>query len=52
MAKKEGSGSKDAKQLVKRARGQRHYRRCGKTSHNTRTCTAEIVDPDNSDASK
>jgi hypothetical protein len=52
MAKKEGSSSKDAKQPVKRARGQRHCRRRGKTSHNTRTCTAEIVDLDDSNASK
>jgi type II secretory ATPase GspE/PulE/Tfp pilus assembly ATPase PilB-like protein len=52
MAEKEGGSSKDAKQPIKRARGQRHCRRCGKTSYNTRTYTAEIVDPDDSDASE
>ena len=52
IAKKEGNSSKDAKQPAKRARAQRRYRRCSKTSYNARTCTAEIVDLNNSNASK
>jgi hypothetical protein len=52
IAEKECGGGEDAEQPVKRARGQRHCGRCGKTGHNTRTCTAEIVDLDDSDACK
>ena len=52
MAEKDGGGEDAAKQPAKRARGQRHYGRCGKIGHNARTCAAEIVDLDDSDASR
>ena len=52
IAKREGNSSREAKQPAKRARAQRRCGRCSKPSYNTRTCTAEIVDLDNSDASK
>lgn len=52
IAEKEGGGEEAAEQPAKRARAQRHCGRCGKTGHNKRTCTAEIVDPGDSDASE
>jgi hypothetical protein len=52
IAEKEGDGGGETEQPAKRARAQRSCGRCGKTGHNTRTCTAEIVDPDNSDVSE
>ena len=51
IAEKDGSGKEAAEQPVKRVRKERHCGRCGKTGHNLRTCTAEIIDPDNSDTS-
>lgn len=50
IAEKEGGNGEEAKQPAKRVRAQRHCGRCGKTGHNTRTCSAEIVDLDDSDA--
>jgi hypothetical protein len=52
MAEKEGGSTEDAEQPAKRVRGQRHCGRCSKTGHNTRTCTMEIVDLDDSEASE
>lgn len=52
MAEKDGSGEKTAEQPAKRVRVQRHCRCCSKTGHNTRTCTTEIVDADDSNASE
>jgi NADH pyrophosphatase NudC (nudix superfamily) len=47
------SGSKEAaRQPAKRVRKERHCGRCGKTGHNARTCAAEIVDLDESEASE
>ena len=42
MSEKDGGGEEAAEQLAKRVRAQRHCRRCGKTGHNTRTCTKEL----------
>ena len=52
IAKKDGGSKEIAKQPAKRVRKERHSRRCSKTRHNTRTCTAVIVDLEESDASK
>ena len=52
VAEKDNGGEDAAKEPAKRARGQRHCKRCGKVGHNARTCAAEIVDLDNNDASK
>ena len=51
IAKKNSGGKEAAKQPVKRVRKERHCGRCSKTGHNSRTCTAEIIDPDDSDTS-
>ena len=51
IAEKDGGGDKAAKQPAKRVRKERHCGRCSKTGHNLRTCTAEIIDPDDSDTS-
>ena len=52
IAEKDGGGEEAAKQPAKRVCKQRHCGRCGKTGHNARTCAAEIVDLNKSDASK
>jgi hypothetical protein len=52
IAEEEGGGEEEAEQPTTRVRAQRHCGRCGKAGHNTSTCSAEIVDPDNSDASE
>jgi hypothetical protein len=52
MAKKDGTSKGAAKQPAKRVRKERHCGPCGKTGHNARTCAAEIVDIDKSNASK
>ena len=52
IAVKDGGSEEAAEQPAKRVRKDRHCRRCGKTGHNTRTCTAEDLDSDDSDASK
>ncbi|KAF2622827.1 hypothetical protein BU25DRAFT_414820 [Macroventuria anomochaeta] len=52
MAKKDGGGEKAAEQSVKRVHKERQCRCCGKTGHNAQTCTAEIVDLDNSNTSE
>jgi hypothetical protein len=52
MAEKDCGVREAAKQPAKRVRKDRHCGRCNKTGHNARTCTTEIVDPDNSDASE
>jgi hypothetical protein len=52
IAEKDGGGKEAAEQPVKRVCKQRHCGRCGKTGHNARTCAAEIVDSDESDASE
>jgi hypothetical protein len=52
IAKKEGSRCKDSETPVKRVRAERHYGRCGKTRHNSRTYKVEIEDADSSNASK
>jgi hypothetical protein len=52
MTEKDGGGEEAAGQPAKRVRKERHCGRCGKTRHNARTCAAEIVDSDKSDASK
>jgi hypothetical protein len=50
IAEKDGSSKEAAEQPVKRVCKQRHCRRYSKTGHNARTCAAEIVDSDKSDA--
>jgi hypothetical protein len=52
IAKKEGSRQEEGRESAKKVRTQRRCRRCGETSHNTRTCTVEIVDASNSNESK
>jgi hypothetical protein len=52
IAEKDGSGKEAAEQPVKRVCKQRHCGRCGKIGHNARTCAAETVDLDKSDASE
>ena len=52
IAEKDGGGQEAAEPPAKRVRKERHCGRCGKTGHNARTCTAEIVDSVDSDASK
>ena len=52
IAEKDGGSEEAAEQPAKRVRAQRHCGRCGKTGHNARTCTAEIIVPDDSDASE
>jgi hypothetical protein len=52
MAGKDGGDGEAPEQSAKRVRAQRHCGRCGKTGHNTRTCTAEIVDSDDSYSSE
>ena len=52
IAKKDGGGGEASEQSGKKVRKERHCGRCGKTGHNLRTCTAEILDADNSAASK
>ncbi len=52
IAEKDSSGKEAAEQPAKRVRKERHCGRCGKTGHNARTCTAEIIESDESDASE
>ena len=51
IAEKDSSSKEAAKQPAKRVRKERHYGGCSKTGHNLRTCTAEIIDLDDSDTS-
>ena len=52
MAAREGSCRNDSEKPAKRVRAARHCGRCGEKGHNSRTCTVEIEDVDNSDTSK
>ena len=52
IAEKDGGGKEAAEQPAKRVRKERHCGRCGKTGHNARTCTAEIIESDESNASE
>jgi hypothetical protein len=52
IAKKEGGRRKDGETPAKRVRAERRCGRCSEVGHNSRTCRVEIVDVDNSDASK
>ena len=52
MAVREGSCRNDGEKPAKRVRAARHYGRCGKKGHNSRTCTVEIEDADDSDTSE
>ena len=52
IAKKNGSGKEAAEQPAKRVRKERHCGRSGKTRHNARTFSAEIVELGKSIASK
>jgi hypothetical protein len=49
---KKGSSCKESKTPAKRVRLERRCGRCSKIRHNSRTCKVEILDADNSDASK
>ena len=52
ITKKDSGGKEAAGQPAKRVRKEKHCGRCGKTGHNARTCAAEIVDLNESDASE
>jgi hypothetical protein len=52
IAKIDGSRRKDSETPAKRVRAERRCGRCSEVGHNSRTCRVEIVDVDNSDASK
>jgi hypothetical protein len=52
IAKKEGSSREEGETPAKRVRAERRCGRCSEIGHNSRTCKVEIVDVDNSDASK
>jgi type II secretory ATPase GspE/PulE/Tfp pilus assembly ATPase PilB-like protein len=52
MTEKDSGSKEAARQPAKRVRKERHCGRCGKTGHNARTCAAEIVDLDKSEASE
>ncbi len=52
ITEKDSGGKEAARQPAKRVRKERHCGRCGKTGHNARTCAAEIVDLDESNASE
>jgi hypothetical protein len=52
VAVKEGGSCNDGEQLLKRVRVRRHCGHCGEIRHNSRTCKVEIVDTEDSDASK
>ena len=49
---KEGSSCKEGETPAKRVRVERRCGRCSEIGHNSRTCKVEILDVDNSDASK
>jgi hypothetical protein len=52
IAEKEGSSREEGKTPAKRVRAERRYSCCSKIRHNFCTYKVEIVDVDNSDASK
>ena len=52
MAVREGSYRDNGEIPAKRVRAVRHCGRCGEKGHNSRTCTVEIEDADNSDTSE
>ena len=52
VAVKEGSSCNNSKELLKRVRDRRHCGYCGKIRHNSYTCKVEIVDIEDSNASK
>ena len=52
IAEKDSSGKEAAEKPAKRVPKERHCGRCGKTGHNARTCTVEIVESDESNASE
>jgi hypothetical protein len=49
---KEGSSREEGETPTKRVRVERRCGRCSEIGHNSRTCKVEILDVDNSDASK
>jgi hypothetical protein len=52
IAIKEGSSCKKGETPTKRVRVERRCGRCSEIGHNSRTCKVEMLDVDNSDASK
>ena len=52
IAAKEGSSREEGETPAKRVRAERRCGRCSEIGHNSRTCKVEILDVDNSDASK
>ncbi len=52
IAVKEGSSRKEGETPAKRVRVERRCGRCSEIRHNSCTCKVEILDVDNSDASK
>jgi hypothetical protein len=52
IAEKEGSSREEGETPAKRVRAERRCGRCSKIGHNSRTCKIELLDIDDSDASK
>jgi hypothetical protein len=52
VAANKGSSRNNVKEPLKRVRVRRHCGRCGEIGHNSRTCKVEIVDTEDSGASK
>ena len=52
MAAREGSCRNNGEKPTKRVRAARYYGHYGERGHNSRTCTVEIKDVDNSDTSE
>jgi hypothetical protein len=52
IAEKEGGSRKEGETPAKRVRAERRCGCCREIGHNSRTCKVEIVDVDNSNASK
>jgi hypothetical protein len=52
IAEKKGSSREEGETPTKRVRVERRCGRCSKIRYNSRTCKIELLDIDNSDASK
>jgi hypothetical protein len=52
IAEKEGSSREEGETPAKRVRAERRYGRCSEIGYNSYTCKIELLDVDNSDASK
>jgi hypothetical protein len=52
IAEKEGGSREEGEMLAKRVRAERRCGRCSEIRHNSYTCKIELLDVDDSDASK